>query len=399
MHAPGPPGGAGKGNTPMRHGSQARAFVLGDRDLAAPLHRAGITVTSVSSPTAPVRFSRYSSRWLLDPRPDEDALCRTLLQQGRQVPGPAVLFYEQDADALFISRRRAELATALRFVIPEVDLVERLIDKAAFQDLATDLGLPVPAGRRVDLSGDPPDLSGLSFPLIVKPLRREQAWESLSSAKAVVVSVAQELDELLRSLTPEHMSVLVQAPIPGPESAIESYHVYVDADGDIAAEFTGRKIRTHPQDMGHSSALVTTDCADVRSTGRAVVHSIGLRGVAKLDFKRDPEGRLWLLEVNPRFNLWHHVGAVAGVNIPAVVWADLVGEPRPSAGPARPGVRWCHVRRDWLAARQQGIRVTRWLRWLATCETRAGLDPADPLPIIATRVLVPAAARLEGLRR
>lgn len=76
-----------------------------------------------------------------------------LLGQGRQVPGPAVLFYEDDADAHFVSRRRAELATALRFVIPEADLIERLVDKAAFQELANRTGPAVPAGRQVAVSG------------------------------------------------------------------------------------------------------------------------------------------------------------------------------------------------------------------------------------------------------
>jgi hypothetical protein len=64
-----------------------------------------------------------------------------------------------------------------------------------------------------------------------------------------------------------------------------------------------------------------------------------LTGGAKLDFKSAPDGRLLLLEINPRFNLWHHLGAVAGVNLPALVYADLVGLPRPATRPARAGAR------------------------------------------------------------
>ena len=60
-----------------------------------------------------------------------------------------------------------------------------------------------------------------------------------------------------------------------------------------------------------------------------IVERLALTGVAKLDFKRDPQGNLRLLEINPRFNLWHHAGAIAGVNIPALVYADLAGLPRP----------------------------------------------------------------------
>ena len=63
-----------------------------------------------------------------------------------------------------------------------------------------------------------------------------------------------------------------------------------------------------------------------------VVARLGFRGVIKLDFKEDErDGCLYLLEANPRFNLWHHPGAIAGVNLPALVYSDLV-----SPGSARP---------------------------------------------------------------
>ena len=145
-------------------------------------------------------------------------------------------------------------------------------------------------------------------------------------------------------------------------------------------------MRTYPSTLGHTTALETTDKADVAAVGRDVIRTIGLRGVAKLDFKRDAAGRLWLLEINPRFNLWHHVGAAAGVNIPAIVWADLVGSERPPSRQCRPGVRWCRVQRDFLAAREEGMSLTRWLRWAAGAET-SSLDLSDPAPLLAKGLL------------
>jgi predicted ATP-grasp superfamily ATP-dependent carboligase len=119
------------------------------------------------------------------------------------------------------------------------------------------------------------------------------------------------------------MEILAQELVPGPETRIESYHVYVDEAGGIAGEFTGRKIRTYPEAYGHSTALEITDARDVRDQGRDFVHRLNLKGIAKFDFKRGPDGVLHLLEINPRFNLWHHLGAVAGVNLPALVHADI----------------------------------------------------------------------------
>jgi len=165
----------------------------------------------------------------------------------------------------------------------------------------------------------------------------------------------------------------------------------VREDGSLAAEFTGRKVRTWPIQFGHSTALEISDAPDVAELGREVVRRIGLRGVAKLDFKRGPDGRLHLLEINPRFTLWHNPGAAAGVNIPAHVYGDLTHAPRPAAPRARPGVRWCKPWHDLLAARASGIPLLAWLRFVGRSEARRAIAWDDPLPLFGA-----ALSRLAG---
>ena len=367
---------------------------MGDRDLVVPVAATGAHVTVVSDATGSSRFSRHADGWLRDPRPDQDALVRSLVEAGRRATGPTVLFYQQDDDLLLVSRRRAELAAALAFSVPSAELVEQLVDKSAFTELALRRALPLPPTVIAGYADAPWRRSGLDFPLLVKPLRRTRSWDAVSSSKAAVVGSPDELERLLERLAADDAQVVLQEPVPGPESRIESYHVYVDDRGDVAAEFTGRKIRTYPRELGHSTAVETSEAPDVARLGRSVIADLGLRGVAKVDFKRDPDGRLWLLEVNPRFNLWHHVGAVAGVNIPAVVWADLTGTPRPARRTARPGVRWSRLELDVRAARQEGVGLGSWLRWALRTEIRSTLDPADPLPLVTGRVLAPLGRRV-----
>jgi D-aspartate ligase len=218
----------------------------------------------------------------------------------------------------------------------------------------------------------------------VKPLtRRPDRWDPIAGgAKALQVETMGELRTLWPRLVDAGVSVLVQERVPGPEARIESYHVYVDALGRVAGEFTGRKIRTYPHVYGDSTALVITDDPGVRALGRELVERLGLRGVAKFDFKRGPDGRLHLLEVNPRFTLWSHPGAVAGVNLPELVYRDLVGLPRRAAGPARAGVRWCRVWRDRAAARDAGVSTAAWLRWVLACEAKCAMAWDDPVPVL-----------------
>jgi D-aspartate ligase len=182
------------------------------------------------------------------------------------------------------------------------------------------------------------------------------------------------------------VDAIVQELVPGDEQRIESHHVYVDAAGEVAAEFTGRKIRTAPREFGMTTSLEITGEHDVAELGRDVVARLGLRGVAKLDFKRAPDGRLHLLEVNPRFTLWVHAGAVAGANIPAVVHADLTGRPRPPAARARPGVRWIWPSADAAAAREQGIPLRSWLPWALRAETNSSFALTDPAPYMVGRL-------------
>lgn len=355
---------------------------MGEIDLVRALGLAGIRSAVVVDPGNPARYSRSTAHVLpyFDSRTEPEARVAAVVAYAERQPEKPVLFYDNDWSLLLISRHRARLATALRFVVPEPDLVEALVDKERFQELAERLSLPVPRARRVRLS-EAVEVD-LRYPLVAKPLTRDHAtWRPVARAKAVRVGDPGALRELGRRLAGSALDVLLQEEVPGPESRIESYHVYVDAEGAIAGEFTGRKLRTYPQGFGYTSALEITSAPDVAELGRELTRRLGLRGVAKLDFKRDDERRLHLLEVNPRFNLWHHPGALAGVNLPALVYADLTGGARPGMCPARAGVRWCSLAHDLQAARLEGWSATRWLRWVARCEAKSGLALADPLPL------------------
>jgi len=359
-------------------------------DLVRPLGLAGIrcaVVTKAGSPPLYSRFAQLAFRWEGDFWDSWDELVEALIRFGSEQSEPPVLFYQQDAQLLLISRNRKRLAQAFRFVVPDPMLVEDLLDKGRFQALAEREGLPVPKAIRIDPVVDQsyvdPDLR---FPVIIKPLTRRTSWEALGGpAKAIQVDTSETLRKLWPRLMAADLEVLIQEMVPGPESCIESYHAYVDQSGDVVAEFTGRKIRTIPKSCGFSTALTITEAADVTDLGRYLVRKLRLQGVAKFDLKRGADGKLHLLEINPRFNLWHHLGAAAGVNFLALAYADLAGLPRPIMGRARVGTRWCRMIGDWQAARASGVPLMTWLRWAIQCEAKL-LNWDDPLPTLVPRL-------------
>jgi D-aspartate ligase len=360
------------------------ACVMGDMDLLGPVAAAGIRCTVVARPGSPSLYSRHAQARLpwLEFSASDEGLVDKLVDFARAQPAPPVLFYEEDPQLLTISRYRDRLAPAFRFVIADADLVENLVDKARFQALAERCGLPIPPARRFHPAAQDPDKLALRFPIILKPLTRLARWnDNAGLNKAFAADSPQALRALWPQLIALDVELLAQQLIPGAEAQIESYHCYVERGGGIVAEFTGRKIRTWPPAFGHTTALEITDAADVRRQGRAIAERLGLTGVAKFDFKRDAAGALHLLEINPRFTLWHHPAALAGLNIPALVYADLTGTPRPPIRPARPGVRWCRAWKDFRAARAMGVPLADWLMWTWRCEAKSSLSWDDPLPL------------------
>jgi predicted ATP-grasp superfamily ATP-dependent carboligase len=355
-------------------------------DLVRPLGRAGIRSTVVVEPGDVAAYSRFTRDAIprADPTREPDMLQDRLMAYARTQPEPPILYYGQDSELLFVSRRRDRLQEAFRFAIAERELVEDLADKARFRELAHRLELPVPRAAYVEPAASSFSDVELRFPLIVKPAAHGHGdWSAIAAgAKAVRVDDAKTLRGLWPRLAQAGLELVLQELIAGPETRIESYHVYVDPAGDRAGEFTGRKLRTHPADYGETTALEITDAGDVAELGREVTRRLGLHGVAKLDFKRDEQDRLHLLEVNARFNLWHHAGAVAGVNLPALVFADQAGLPRPRTQPARAGVRWIYHEHDARAARRQGVPLRRWLPWALASEAKAIVALDDPLPMV-----------------
>lgn len=377
---------------------RAEALVLGDIDLVRPLGLAGIRCALFSLPNERARHSRHVDEVLpwIDHWKEPERVVAAVGEWASRRPRPPVLYPQTDGDLLALSRHRERLDGIALHCLADAELIEALLDKARFAELAQRVGLPVPRCVLLRADGDSPAGDpGVRFPVVVKPLvRRRDLWHT--EAKARRFETPADLAAAWPELAASGLDVLVQEEVPGPESAIESYHAYVDPGGRTLAEFTGRKIRTWPRRYGMSTAVEITDAGDVRAAGRGIFSTLGLTGVAKADFKRDPSGGLHLLEVNPRFTLWHHPAAVAGVNVPAMVHHRLTGGEVADGPPvATPGVRWVEPVDDFLSAREEGIGTTEWLRFALGAGAASGLALGDPAPLLRSA----ASAGVRKVRR
>jgi predicted ATP-grasp superfamily ATP-dependent carboligase len=184
--------------------------------------------------------------------------------------------------------------------------------------------------------------------------------------------------------------LLVQEHLGGNVSDLYSFHGFVDESGRLLGSFVGHKIRTYPDFAGESSFIELADAPEVARHGHDVVSRLGLKGPFKIDVIRDERtGRFVTLEINARFNLWHYLGALHGVNLPAIAYDYLVEHrvPEPPAIPSAPRYRWLNFYRDYLAFREKHARGALGVReWVASIAPGRKLYEAfaweDPMPFV-----------------
>lgn len=352
------------------------ALLIGGINLVRALGLAGIPVIVA----APRRSEATASRWCvgfcrLPPLKRGESASETLAVAGERLSeafGERIPLYYGNDDALALLQKfRAVLQPRFRFVLNDATIAEALLDKDRFQDFAEGRVLPIP--RRLQWES----LAEANCRVIVKP-KRKTDWDHAlvrrrlfgRAGKARIYPSGRDVlaDPLARQLSG---CLAFQEYVSGEDSDLWSFHGIADEDGRLLEWFTGRKIRTYPALTGESSYIRMQADGELEALGIDLVRRIPLKGPFKIDFKRDREsGRLYVLEVNARYTLWHYLGAVNGVNLPGVAYDYMVhGQRPPSHARAAGKYRWVSMGLDYRAyreaARQGRLSAGGWIASLA----------------------------------
>jgi predicted ATP-grasp superfamily ATP-dependent carboligase len=365
--------------------------LLGGLNVLRALGLARLPVVVASSADDVALVSRYCHARLRLPgakgRGQADVLVRAGAELadtlGRRVP----LFYSNDDWQRLVQDYRDELARHYVLLLNDPAVADAVIEKDRFQPLAAALGLPIPQTLQWDALGT------FTGPVLVKPRAKFEREHSAAylrlfggHGKACIFPSGGALlaDAAAQQLRGE---LVIQEYVEGDDRQIWSFHGFADENSDLLDWFIGRKIRTYPALTGESTYLELAHDDQLAELGHRVVRVLGLKGVFKIDLKRDLRtGRFRILEVNARYNLWHYLGAANGVNLPLAAYEYLVNGKRPtSPGRYRTTHRWVYLRFDWLAYRELAARRELSLRgWIASLTSSPRVCQLfswrDPLP-------------------
>jgi predicted ATP-grasp superfamily ATP-dependent carboligase/glycosyltransferase involved in cell wall biosynthesis len=385
------------------------AVVVGAGYRALPLVRSlgrrGIDVWVLRTDEHQVAWwSRYTSRRVALGSEDPAALVPDLVKlAGEHGLDGWALLPTVDDDAATIARHADELGRYYRLGTASHETVQWAIDKAAASALAIELGVDVPRSwpaRTAEALDDP----AIRLPAIIKPTFRPRgiatttpkAWKA-EDPDGLHAAYA----EALRVLAPEHL--MVQELIPGGGEDQLAYAALC-SEGEVLASIAVRRTRQWPLEFGLASTFVESiEDDEIARPARRLLAATNYTGLVEVEFKRDRrDGRLALLDVNPRPWGWIALGAAAGVDFPYLYWQLLMGE-HVQRVRGRPGVRWVRLSTDIpaaIAGQVSGaLTVQKWLHSLRPPLACAIFASDDVVPALLDAPILMTIAMRRGLAK
>jgi predicted ATP-grasp superfamily ATP-dependent carboligase len=164
----------------------------------------------------------------------------------------------------------------------------------------------------------------------------------------------------------------------------------MDENAEPLFHFTKRVIRRFPAIHGPACCHVTDWIPELIPISLRLFRHVGLRGLANVEFKRDPrDGQLKLIECNARFTAANCLVAESGFDLASFVYNRLTGKPQEPLQRFQVGKKLWYPYEDFLAYRElakkrelsfgswlssRGSSITPYFRW------------DDPLPTLATEL-------------
>jgi len=355
---------AGMKSTPSG-GANPPAVVLGaganGLGVARSLARAGVPVWLLDSDERRPEMYTRAAKPLKVRALQGETLVEELVRLGTgQFSGMRpVLFLTQEESVKTISQQRHRLSGFYRFSLPPGEVVDALLHKQGFQHLAEQLGSPIPPLVHIRASADLPALENLHYPVVIKPGERHAEYGH-QFKKAYRVESVEEAAGLLRRILAVMQDVVVQEWIEGPDSNIYFCLQYLDRQGQVAASFTGRKIRSWPPQVGGTASCTAAPEAhdELSQLSARFFRDAAVVGMAGMEYKRDARTHEFRM-VEPtigRTDYQEEVATLNGVNLPYAAYCSELDLPFPAPVVNRRPVVWRVRSEDTRSAQMQNQR-------------------------------------------
>ena len=366
------------------------------------LGRRGIPVCVIDDEISIARYSRYTTHAVhVKELRAEEHIVEALLEIGQRLNLHGwVLYPTREELVAALSRFRRQLSAHFRVPTPDWETTRWAWDKRNTYQLATTLHIPIPRTWYPQERSQLAEMAAY-LPLVIKPAIKEH-FIYATRVKAWRADTLNELEERFDEASNllGAGEVMLQELIPGDGHQQFSYCAFFKG-GQPTGSMTVRRSRQHPPDFGRASTYVeSVDVPELVESSTNFLRAMDYYGLVEMEYKYDQrDQRYKLLDVNARTWGYHSLGAQAGVDFAAMLFADQLGQPV-ERSQARAGVRWMRLLTDLPTCLLELVHGQ--LDWFSYWQSvrhidvEAVFDRSDPLPGLVEISLLPYLAIKRG---
>jgi len=210
----------------------------------------------------------------------------------------------------FLIEHETVLRSICKFVTPQSDTTELLIDKAME---TSRIGSVIPIPRTLTKMRDAETtLSTLKLPIIVKPRSHKHMVlgrkNIILESRASVQDFFNEFENLLDNL-------IAQEIVAGDDSEQWVCNCLFDNNSELVQAFTFNRLRLSPSHYGVTSYAVSKTNMEVIDLTKKLGRELGYVGTAMVEYKRDPIDNIYkYIELNPRLGMCNFFDTACGIN-------------------------------------------------------------------------------------
>jgi predicted ATP-grasp superfamily ATP-dependent carboligase len=276
------------------------------------------------------RVTTFSSRWceekFVAPRYEQStqpflAYLEMVLDQTRA----RVLITSSDGTVAVIRQHREQLERRVRIALAKESALAIAVNKEQTLEIAERLGMGVPRGVIVGSVNEvQAALREVGLPAVVKP-NESWLWGEQHGARLIckLVTTPEEARLAVEELTSLGGTTLFQQFLSGRREAVS----FLYSNGEMYARFAQWAKRTQPP-LGGTSVLRQSIAIpeDIGEQAERLVREIELEGYSEVEFRRDSEGKPYLMEINPRLSASVEVAVRAGVDFSYLLYQWASGD-------------------------------------------------------------------------
>lgn len=334
-------------------------------------------------------YSRYA-KGILVPHPldEEKEFLEYLIDFSKRFNCKPALFITSDHFLKCVSKNFELLSEHCLVNISDKKIIENITNKYLLYLKCKEIGIEVPKTICINSNTDLTEFDDLAYPVLIKGMDVNK-WRKYidGSRKGFVVKTKDELIKISDEIRSKNVDVIVQEIIKGPDKNHFKTCVYYNLEGKQLLNFTLRKLIQNPVHFGVGAIVESIDYPELRDSGTKLFDSLNYRGVGSAEFKLDDrDGKLKLIEINPRYWQQNYLSTRCGMNFPLIDYLELTGQNPEKIQTFYTGIKWVNrymAFDSFLAYRKEGIiNYNKWLKLKKGKKVYSDYIFKDPVPML-----------------